>query len=430
MKTRGITRLVSLVLAILVSVSFINMVIEAQTRQEITLLEAKTRLIRQIYQGDIGRHALFASPSVKMSGARIASWREPARLTVDRDSWFFYVDEEPGANWEHQARYVLVDRATGAVNSVAVRTPPMEILEMETQSPVAVNQMTILRQNYRLVLARPLQLAVIEIPREPKYAVLVSGGWNATYNYGRYWNDLAFIYKALKEKYGYTDAQIIVLYANGSHSPNNDLDGDGTNDVDYSATKANLTTVMNQVRNNIETDGEFFFYATNHGGQEVDGTHEAILYLWGEWIRDDEFAALTQNIRCAKAFYVMEQCFSGGMMDDILTAQTYPCTNPRVCVITAANYNESSWACDTEGQYDEYVYHWTSAIYGQTPGGTSVNADTDGDGLVSMSEAHQYALNRDSRNEHPTIGSCIADACGLGLAPSLILRIRPLQRRP
>jgi len=87
-----------------------------------------------------------------------------------------------------------------------------------------------------------------------------------------------------------------------------------------------------------------------------------------------------------------------------------------VCVMTAARHNESSWSCDTEGQYDEYVYHWTSAVYGKTPGGTSVNADTNGDGAVSMREAHDYAKKKDSRNEHPQIGSCVTGACNTTLA--------------
>jgi protocatechuate 3,4-dioxygenase beta subunit len=90
--------------------------------------------------------------------------------------------------------------------------------------------------------------------------------------------------------------------------------------------------------------------------------------------------------------------------------------------MTAARYDEVSWAADTEGQYDEYVYHWTSAVYGETPGSASVNTDANGDGAVSMSEAHEYAKNHDSRDEHPQIGSCAATACGASLAAPSSLR--------
>jgi len=397
----------------------------SQTRgagAQITLENARDKLVKELYKGQLERRALFAAPQIRTKGSRIADWRNPAKLSVDDDSWFFFVDEHPGANWEHPAKYVLVNKISGAVRSAAAKTPPLEMLEMKGMNPEAVSQLGIMKKNFEMA-AKVTTLKRVPLARKQKaYAVLVSGGWNASSNYGRYWKDLSFIYKTLKDKFGYTDSEIIVLYASGSHSPSGDLDGDGAADIDDSATKANLTTAMNFVKDNIPADGKFFFYSTNHGGQEVENTQDAVLYLWGEWIADQEFAALTKNIRCSEAIYVMEQCFSGGMMDDILGAQTYPCSNPKVCIMTAANFNEPSWGCDTEGEYDEYVYHWVSAVNGKTPAGAAVNADSNGDGKVSMKEAHEYAKNNDSRNEHPTSGSCIGPACDSVLNRPLLIK--------
>ena len=386
----------------------------ASAQKGLALNQAKQIAITKIYKGKIGNRALFANPAFKQSGTRIASWRDPNKLIVNKDSWFFFVDEQPGANWEHKASYILVDKTTGAVRNVRATTPPLEMLKLKPLNPKAVAQLKILKQNVQ-ILRQKIIVKPIRILKKKKYAVLLSGGHDAYYNYQRYWNDLQFIFKALKEKYGYTDSEIIVLYANGTHSPNGDFDGNGTNDIDYAATKANLTQVINNVAINIASNGKFFFYSTNHGGDE-SGAHNVNLTLWGESILDSEFANLTKKIKCDEAIYVMEQCHSGGMMDNLLNAQPRPCTNPRVCVMTAARHDESSWSCDTEGQYDEYVYHWTSAVYGKTPGGTSVNADTNGDGAVSMSEAHEYAKKKDSRNEHPQIGSCVTGACNTTLA--------------
>jgi len=66
---------------------------------------------------------------------------------------------------------------------------------------------------------------------------------------------------------GYGDDDIVVLYASGTHTPYEDLDGEGTGDVDHSATKANPTKVMKDVGSRLAPDGKFFFYSTNHGGQ-------------------------------------------------------------------------------------------------------------------------------------------------------------------
>jgi hypothetical protein len=399
-----------------------------QLQKALTLEKAKQILIKQVYKGKLGKRALFANPKLKKAGARIASWRVPNKVIVDKESWFFFVDELPGANWEHKASYVIVNKNTGAVKKVAAMTPPVEMLKLKPLNPRAITDMQILKRNVSLIRAR-LVPGILKILKRSKFAVLVSGGYNASSNYGRYWNDLQFIYKALKQKYHYTDFEIIVLYANGTHSPNADFDGDGKDDVDYAATKANLAKAINQVALHITKNGKFFFYATNHGGDDP-GAHNSNLTLWGESIKDSDFAALTKKIKCANAIYVFEQCFSGGMMNDLLKAQTYPCSNPGVCVMTAARHDEPSWSCDTEGQYDEYVYHWTSAVFGKTPTGTPVNADTNGDGAISMSEAHKYAKNKDSRNEHPQIGSCVTGACNTTLkGPLMIKQIKKVKMK-
>ena len=379
---------------------------------------ARDRLMTDVFKGNPGRSAVFASREIRKAGSRIAGWRPKDTLVVDKDSWLFFIDDSPGANWEHPARYVLMDKDTGVSRIIPTRTPPAELRALQPVSPAAVEHIRGLDLNAR-TLKPGLDLRPVKIPKKDKYALLVSGGWNADYNYARYWNDIASIYKALKQKYNYTDDEIIVLFANGTHSPNADLDGDGRDDIDYAATKANLTTAMTDIANHLTADGKFFFYSTNHGGQESG--QNAILYLWGETIQDNEFADLSKKIKAKEAIYVMEQCYSGGMMDDILNAQPRPCTLPGVCVMSAARFDEVSWAADTEGDYDEYIYHWTAAVFGKTPNGTVVNADSNGDGVVSMAEAHEYAKSHDNQNEHPQIGSCVVNACNASLlAPSSI----------
>ncbi|MDD9302462.1 MAG: hypothetical protein HUK40_09000 [Desulfobacter sp.] len=127
--------------------------------------------------------------------------------------------------------------------------------------------MTLMKAGAKLTRTK-MRVKPIRLVRQEKYAVLLCGGWNSSSNYARYWNDLQFIFTTLKQKYGYSDSQIIVLYANGTHSPSEDFDGDGINDIDYATTQANLTTVFNMVAANISSSGKFFFYATNHGGND------------------------------------------------------------------------------------------------------------------------------------------------------------------
>ena len=46
------------------------------------------------------------------------------RLEVPTDSYLGFIDQEPGANWGHSARYVMIDQEKGEIHSVAARLPP------------------------------------------------------------------------------------------------------------------------------------------------------------------------------------------------------------------------------------------------------------------------------------------------------------------
>ena len=106
-----------------------------------------------------------------------------------------------------------------------------------------------------------------------------------------------------------------------------------------------------------------------------------------------EFAAEIDKIASAKTInVVMEQCYSGGYT-------TVLCGENRV-LSTACAYNEQSYAMDNK-VYDEFCYHWVSAVSGQDPYGNNVNADYNGDGYISMDEAFLYAKTADMKSEHP-----------------------------
>jgi hypothetical protein len=51
-------------------------------------------------------------------------------------AWFVFVDDQPGANWEHAARYVFIDTAnTNDFAIVQGRTPPDELSGMRLLHP-------------------------------------------------------------------------------------------------------------------------------------------------------------------------------------------------------------------------------------------------------------------------------------------------------
>lgn len=241
------------------------------------------------------------------------------------------------------------------------------------------------------------------------YAVIISGGANAYNNWIRYWNDCAAIYSVLTNIYGYADDHIYVLISDGTSTGKDrhhydgsydssplDLDGDGDNDIRFAATRANITQVCNTLKNKLTSDDNLLIYTMDHGGWEGTDT-DVFLNLWNnEVISDNDFDLEINKINAGIINICMGQCNSGGFIDDLQTEN-------RV-ISTACRFDESSYA-KSNLIYDEFVYHWTAAIAGQTPDGTSINADSNNDGYISMQEAFQYAGNRDAQPEHPQYSS-------------------------
>ena len=230
-------------------------------------------------------------------------------------------------------------------------------------------------------------------PQVPKkYAILLSGGVDASYNYPRYLKDLTFMRSTLISKYGYTDANIYVLYA----------DGTGPSWVDYSATKANLLMVFNILQSTMSGNDELFVFVTNHGGQITSGTNQAKIWLWNyEWIADWEFASKVDALPAqAQKYFLFEQCYGGGMIDNL--------AGPNRSIATAASWNEPSWACDGSGdyghsalEYDEFSLHWTQRM-NSSPGST-------------LKQAFNYANSADSSSETPQY----SDPSGIGFTTGL-----------
>ncbi|WP_299258953.1 C13 family peptidase [uncultured Aquimarina sp.] len=316
-------------------------------------------------------------------------------ITPESRSWLFFIDQDPYANWEHEALYAFVDSESGKIKTVKATTPPDFIQEM------TVLKKFLETSERFLEFAKSNNIACGTATN--KYAVIISGGWNTGNNHVRYWNDCSFVYKTLVDKYGYNDANIYTLMSDGTNTAvdisngtnsNPDLDGDGDNDIQFSATKANITSVFNTLSGILDEDDELFIFTTDHGGVDSAGatTWDTLLYLWGETITDDEFAVEVNKINAGKISIVMEQCNSGGFIDDL--------SGPNRVIATAARHDELSWAGPTINT-DEFVYYWTSAMNEALPSGTVVNSDTNTDGVVTKREAFDYAETNDTRPETP-----------------------------
>jgi hypothetical protein len=150
--------------------------------------------------------------------------------------------------------------------------------------------------------------------------------------------------------------------------------------------------VFSELEGKMTRSDDLFIYATNHGGTSG-------LSLWGPMdpyvLTPTELNTMLENIFYRQMIIVMEQCKSGVFIDTL--SQT------RRVILTAASSWQNSYGCDTEGAWDEFVYHFMTAVAQVKINGDPglVDSDTNNDGRVSMYEAFMYASAHDSRPENP-----------------------------
>lgn len=417
-------RLIYLALIFLVSLSA-NATAAASDQGAIgTLEQAYNWLVAQRLGGSTQGLRVYALPQAVQGPVSVQNWKTSFVLGHGA-GWLFFIDDNPQANWEHKCRFVFVG-ADGAFQEQGSTTPPqqMNIFQEMTTPPEAPTYHPPMRRDS---LSRSQGLdGANGTPASKRWAVIISGGYNQGNNHIRYWNDCAFFYQTLIAN-GFLDENIFVLMADGTdpavdrsdgtNSPT-DLDGDTDADIQYSATHANITTVFNQLAGLLDGDDILYIFATDHGGSPDSEPYDnpnAVLYLWGGYITDTDFATEVNKVTTLATVAIFEQCFSGGMIDNLKA--------PNRVLMSAARFWELSYAMGPSYTYDEFSYYVTTALDDVGQG------DSNSDGVVSMEEAYLYGLANDSRQletldgdgdnegEHP---SYYSDPWDLGRKISLL----------
>lgn len=243
------------------------------------------------------------------------------------------------------------------------------------------------------------------------YAVIISGGYDMWNNYSRYWNDCQYIYHRLTQTLGYDENHIYCLvsdgtnpaadmmYASDSYSNTSyymssplDFDNDGDNDIQYSATKANISTVFNILQAQASSIDHLLVFITDHG------TQDGKICLWGgtQEMSPSEFNAELNKLPGVRMDVVLGQCYSGAFITPLAWNNR---TITTACSATEPSYGEGQFS------YDYFLRCWTDAF---DPSNAST-VDTNSDNMISLREAFMYAKSHDpaatSGAEHPQYAS-------------------------
>ncbi|MBL8415909.1 MAG: hypothetical protein JNM42_15870 [Propionivibrio sp.] len=330
---------------------------------------------------------LHVESSVLVKGDKLLAYKQ--RIPIERDTVMVFADDAPQYNWAHPCRYLLHDAKTGEFyREVKAQFPPYMTGEAPRTFQAFHQPVRILdAELYYPVL--PRLRCPIRWTKGQRYAVLFSGASN-----NRHTNDLEFLYRTLRDIYGFPAANIYVVNYDGSVNysgnpkPVTSWPGDSTAyriPINGQGTKAGLDSVLDTIKAKLKADDLLLIHTNNHGGH--NGTESYLCTYSGADYLASEFASKLATLPKFNCLMVMmEQCHSGGFNSPILAN-------------SPATYTSVSSACEElrnsigGAHFDPFARDWIAAMTGSTPygGALASNPDTDGTGKVSAREAHNYA---------------------------------------
>ncbi|HUK37891.1 MAG TPA: PKD domain-containing protein, partial [Methanomicrobiales archaeon] len=378
-----------------------------------------------ILNNDVTGKAVYTSQNPVEAGSTVTGWSTD--FGVNTNGWLIFIDDHPKANWEHPVRYVLVDdnnrrtlfQGTSPPKNVAISQIAGVVPTVGSTNDVGSGYSA----GYTGGGGGNTVCSQIACPH--CYALLVSGGFDRDNNFDRYWNDLSSMYRTLRQTYCYAPDHIQVLMSDGNdpgldqrtgNGPNDyadsrtDFDGSGHSEVNAAATKDNLVQALTGYQSSLTSADSLFIFTSNHGGKDPNSDNVR-LWLWNqEYMWDYEFAGYLNQIPAKVIALTMEQCYSGGFVDNVMAS--VPAGQTRV-IATAASATEPSYGND-------FSYWWIDGSMGPA-GNPNYNLNAVADGLVSLREDFDYADQHDPSAaqgyEHPQYsGGATADA---GLATGL-----------
>ncbi|MDB5171766.1 MAG: hypothetical protein JWN51_539, partial [Phycisphaerales bacterium] len=179
-----------------------------------------------------------------------------------------------------------------------------------------------------------------------------------------------------------------------------------------SSTRRGLEEWFNTTGAKLGEDDRLFIYFTGHGGAG-NPAQNTTLSMWCERpLTVTDFTKLLDKISPkTQVVLIMVQCHSGGFANVIFKdGKPGPVLSPaRRCGFFATTFDRNAAGCtpDTvEEDYKDYSTYFFAALGGKTRTGKRVEGcDLDGDGRVSLAEAHAHVLLHSDTIDIPVMTS-------------------------
>ncbi len=387
------------------------------------------------------------------------------------NSYVYFIDDMPSANWAHPCRYCFVNITNGAYTLVNQSFCPSNYDSFSRLGAIKNN-------NNRQWPYTQYTIPQKASPNGKLYAVLI-GGDPISQDPIKIWYNISCVYTALVNKYGYKESAffggksnlfvmapndvknaVYIRYPDSTYvwdlnqSHNGLYEDDFLNNDIFTYSKDNIKNIFDNLSGENNTsdsipilteDDQLFVLLTGHGSYaNTYGDSYFIINNNDDILYDYELANWVRNIKCSQMTFLIDCCYSGGFIDNLMNDTNSLCKNRAVytatddkhysCVemhITGINREDTQWQ-----RVDEFVYYWSAALLGYYPIlethvdwltgpwyqydntaigefpwnsipsfnegngyshiGYDINPDTNSDGIVSLDETFSFANNLDS----------------------------------
>lgn len=249
------------------------------------------------------------------------------------------------------------------------------------------------------------------------YAILYSGGHtNSDDNFGtsEFWYDIFDAYKDLILNENYSHENIFFFYGDGNdfttskYSEYRPSTYGWSSIVDFDNSESTLNTQLANIASTITNNDNLLIRWTSHGGpgSNTDDYYTSISDASGSIIDNiedvDLFAMINQINNYKRRKIIWETCHSG-----CIALGSQNLNNSRTTIITASNYNESSWAyMSAPHNHCHMEFNWviTSSLQSEDPSGNPYNGDHNSDNVISMNDLYTEANTSSIMNSTPQLG--------------------------
>ena len=315
------------------------------------------------------------------------SWNKGERefMSCSGQCWFFWIDDNPLAQFAHETRYVLIDSLTGKIEIKNAEWWP--VIKGKSMWGKTDERM---KDEY-LIFSIPSKLEesiykehkfnLKEIQAAPgceAWVILICGSTDSGNTFDE---DVQFLYNTFTTL-GYNDAHIFYI------SPWTTDAG-----VDRTTTIANVQWAINQVAINSDVEDKVFFFYSSHGG--IDFLHCCPGEPGGGNVTSVDMDNWLDTITSRDLEILLQGCHTGSFIgyysNGTVVASENELTGDRETnriAMTATDTDHSSYGGSST---------WGSTFTGgYVESFNDVTADVVNDGKISVDEAYSYALANDN----------------------------------